>query len=159
MQVDGGGDDRLGPVGSAGKVGGGGDAPALHFEEQAGLRALSFGGVAFRGVVINPQAVDVGQEADEIFPTASPAFADFFLGDVVSAAGHAAADALKVKFGTGQSAEPDLQAVSGAGGVLEQPGDGASAQGGFEAVVAVLADGLFEERLADLPSVRVRLSE
>ena len=94
MQVDGGGDDRLGPVGSAGEIGGRGDCFALHLQEENRFWVLAFGGVGLRGIVIDAQMVDEREETDEIFATAVPAFADFFFGDVVTTVGYAAADAL-----------------------------------------------------------------
>ena len=48
VQVDGGGDDGLGPVGGVGEVGGSSDFAALHFEEQNGLGLPACGGVGFR---------------------------------------------------------------------------------------------------------------
>ena len=48
VQMDGGGDDGLGPVGGVGEVGGSSDFAALHFEEQNGLGLPACGGVGFR---------------------------------------------------------------------------------------------------------------
>ena len=62
---------------------------------------MTFGGIGFRGIVIDAEVVDEREETDEIFAAAVPAFADFFFGDVMSAVGHAAADAAKVQFGAG----------------------------------------------------------
>ncbi len=153
--MDGGGDDGLGPIGGGGEVGGGGDFSLLHFEEEHRLGAVAFGGVGFRGVVVDTQVVDVGEEADEVLAAAGPAFADFFFGDVVSAVGHAAADAAEMEVGAGQPAKPHMQALAGAGGLIEELRDGASAESGFETVVALLGDGLLEEGFADLPRVSV----
>ena len=155
MQVDGGGDDGLGPVGGVGEVSGGADFAALHFEEQNGLGLLAGNGVGFLRIVIDAQMVDEREESDEIFAAAGPAFADFFDGNVVTAVRDAAADAADVEVGAGQSAKPDLQAVAGAGGFFEERRDGASAEGCFEAVVLAAGDGLLEELLADLPGVGV----
>ena len=48
-----------------------------------------------------------------------------------------------------------MQAMTRAGGLLEELRDGASAECGFEAVVASTRHGLLEEGLADLPRVGV----
>ena len=112
VQVDGSGDDGLGPVGSAGEIGGRGDFFALHLQEENRFRALTFGGVGFRGIVIDAQMVDEREEADEIFAAAVPAFADFRFGNVMTTVRHAAADAVDVEVGAGQSAKPNMQAVS-----------------------------------------------
>ena len=106
MKVDGAGDDGLGPIGGAGEIGGSGDFSALHFEEQKRFGTVSFGGVGFGGIVIDAQVVNEREETDEIFPAAVPALADFFFGNIVTAVGHAAADAADVEVGAGQSAEP-----------------------------------------------------
>lgn len=45
MQTDGCGDDRPGPVGGTGQVGGSGDFTLLHFEEQARTRRPTGSGV------------------------------------------------------------------------------------------------------------------
>ena len=116
---------------------------------------MALGGIGFRGVVVNAEVGDAGQEADEVFAAAGPAFADFFLGNVVSAMGHAAAHAAEVEIGAGQSAKPHMQAVAGAGGLVEHLRDGAAAESCLEAVVAALRDGLLEKRLADLPRMGV----
>ena len=99
--------------------------------------------------------VDAGEQADEVFAAAVPAFADFFDRNIVAAVRDTAADAADMEVGAGQPAKPDLQAVAGAGGFLEELRDGASAEGGLEAVVLAAGDGLLEERFADLPGVGV----
>ena len=103
--------------------------------------------------------VDEREESDEIFAAAVPAFADFFDRNIVAAVRNAAADAADVEVGAGQPAKPDLQAVAGAGGFFEELRDGASAEGGLEAVVLAAGDGLLEERLADLPGMGVGQGE
>ncbi len=66
----------------------------MHFEEQDWARTLAFGGISVCRIVIDAQMVDEWEETDEILSAAVPAFADFFFGDVVTAVGYAAADAL-----------------------------------------------------------------
>ncbi len=155
MQEDRGGDERFGPVGRAGEVGGRGDFPAFHFQQKDRARALALGRIALGGIVINPQVVDERQETDEIFPAACPAFADFFRRDVVSAVRDAAPHAAKVEVRAFQSAEPYVDPVSAARGMLEESRDGLAAEGGFEPVVRAACDGLLEQRFADLPGLGV----
>jgi hypothetical protein len=52
--------------------------------------------------------IDEGQEPDEAFAIARPAFADVFLGDIVAAVREAAEDGTEVEIGAGQSAKPDM---------------------------------------------------
>ncbi len=92
--MDSGGDDGLGPVWSTGEIGGCGDFSALHFEKEDWVRTLAFGGVGVCRIVIDAQVIDEREETDEVLAAAVPSFADFFFGDVVTAVGHAAADAL-----------------------------------------------------------------
>ena len=99
--MDGGGDDRLGPIGGAGEIGGGGDFSALHFEEQNGLRAFSFGRIGLGRIVIDAQMVNERKQADEIFAAAVPTLADFSFWNVVTAMGYAAAHATEVEIGAG----------------------------------------------------------
>lgn len=155
VEMDGGGDDGLSPIGGAGKVGGGGDFSALHFQNQQRARAFAFGGIGLCGIVKNTQVVDEGQEANEIFATSIPALADFFFRDVVPTVRHATAHAADVEVGTGQSAEPNVQAVTGAGSLFEQLRDAAPAKCGFKPVVASTGNGLLKKGLADLPCVGV----
>ena len=116
---------------------------------------MSFGGVGLCGIVKNTQVLDEGQEANEIFATAIPALADFFLWDVVATVRHTAAQAADVEVGTGQSAKPNVEAVTGTGSLFEQLRDTAPAKCGFKPVVASTGDGLLKEGLADLPCVGV----
>ena len=112
VQVDRGGDDGLGPIGSTGKIGRRSDFSAHHFEKQNGFWTVSFGRIGLGGIVIDAQMVDERKQSDEIFAAAVPAFADFHLGNVVTAVGHAAAHAAEMEVGAGQSAEPQMQAMT-----------------------------------------------
>ena len=87
--------------------------------------------------------MDVGKQADEVLAAAVPAFADFFLGDVVTAAADAGTHSTQVQLGAFQSAEPDVELMAGLGCTLEESGDAAAAEGGLEAIVIFLSDGLF----------------
>ena len=103
---------------------------------------MAFGGIGIRGIVIDAQVIDEWQESDEVLAAAGPAFADFFLGNVVTAVGHAAAHAAEMQFGAGQPAEPNVEAMAGLCGAFEQLRDGASTECRLKAVVSALRDRL-----------------
>ena len=106
---------------------------------------MTFGGISVCRIVIDAEVVDEWQESDDILAAAVPSFADFFFGDVVSAVGHATADAAEVQFGAGQAAEPNMQTVTAARGLLEQAGDGVPAERCLETVIAPFGDRLLKE--------------
>lgn len=54
-------------------------------------------------VVINPQMIDVWQQADQVFTAAPPTLADFLLGNVVPAAVAAPPHAFQVQLGTAET--------------------------------------------------------
>lgn len=116
---------------------------------------MSFCGIGFDGVVIQPQVLDMREKTDEIFPALVPSFTNSFDRNVMAALGDTGANPANVKFRTGQAAKPQVELVACIDRPKQKAGNSRAAECSLKAIVATGVDGLFQQSFPNLPGVTI----